>query len=567
MAAGSRTFTLEESFLEPQAIDPPPTRHALLILLLILAALLHLGTAGWGELYNGAEGRLAGAAREMLETRQWFLPTNDGVPLLQTPPLAHWLIIFSYELFGVSPMAARLPGAIATIASIGLTFFIGEQLAGYWRGFAAALIYLCSAGTFLLGRSVTPAPIFSAFIAGAVFCLICGYQRRRFRRAWFAGFWLCTSFGCLTSGLTALFYLAALCALLAFFFREARVRFPLLLHWSYLLVFILMVGPWFVWAGWHFRGFFPYSLGWLSQDGVPRWRFFILHLVWWFPALLLVLPGLLFAARKIIRPHDIGFADALPLCWIAVGLILPLLLGERTAASSMSMWPAFALWAACAWERTPPPLRFAAISALILVGAIGGIVSLLPENFAHLLTENIPFATLLALRPLLQIASIALLIFAALALYFAAQSHPEIALVVVLSSMIPIGLCLAEGTIRIAPFFSFAAAADFLNRHADKDRRVLYEGPLDTASSLTFYLNQKFFLVNQQPARFEQNAEAEEKYLDENYVLQAWNRADPIYLIVPQSRTAHWEKLVTVQVHIYHQVTTCGHYVVLSNEL
>ena len=86
MVASARSFALEDSFLEPQVLDPPPTRHALFILLLALAAVLHLGTAGWGDLYDGVEGQFAGGAREMLATQQWLVPTNNGVPQLQTPP-------------------------------------------------------------------------------------------------------------------------------------------------------------------------------------------------------------------------------------------------------------------------------------------------------------------------------------------------------------------------------------------------------------------------------------------------------------------------------------------------
>ena len=58
---------------------------------------------------------------------------------------SYWLIILSYKIFGVTATAARLPIALAMIASIALTFLIGERLAGYWRGFAAGLIHLCSA--------------------------------------------------------------------------------------------------------------------------------------------------------------------------------------------------------------------------------------------------------------------------------------------------------------------------------------------------------------------------------------------------------------------------------------
>ena len=84
MVAGARAFTLEDTFLEPQILNPPPTRHALLAFLLALAAVLHIGTAGWGDLYDGVEGQLAGGAREMLESKQWLLPTNNGVPQLES---------------------------------------------------------------------------------------------------------------------------------------------------------------------------------------------------------------------------------------------------------------------------------------------------------------------------------------------------------------------------------------------------------------------------------------------------------------------------------------------------
>ena len=248
MVAGARTFTLEETFLEPQVLNPPPTRHALLVFLLALAAVLHLASAGWSDLYDGTESQFAGGAREMLETHQWLVPTNNDVPQLQTPPFLYWLIVLSYKIFGVSAAAARAPIAIVMIASVGLTFLIGERLVNYWHGFAAGLIYLCSAGAFLPDRMVTPDSVFAAFIAGAIFCAVCGYQRRRFRQFWFAGVWLCAALACLSKGPVALLYLAALLVLLAIFFREAALRFRLLLHWSYLIPFLLLVAPWFVWS-------------------------------------------------------------------------------------------------------------------------------------------------------------------------------------------------------------------------------------------------------------------------------------------------------------------------------
>src|SRR6266511_1505256 len=188
MTAGARTFRIEETLLEPVALPPPPTRHALFAILIALAVLLHVATIGSGDLYSQTEGQYAGAAREMVETHHWVLPTNNGAPRLQKPPLLYWLVIISFKLFGVNAATARLPVALAVVASTALIFLIGEKLTDYWRGFIAGLIYLSLCGTFLLARIVMPEPLVSALIAGAIFCTIGGYQRRRNRRVWFAGF-------------------------------------------------------------------------------------------------------------------------------------------------------------------------------------------------------------------------------------------------------------------------------------------------------------------------------------------------------------------------------------------
>ncbi len=299
MVAGARTFSLEETFLSPQILNPPPTRHALLAFLLALTAVLHIGTAAWGNLHDGAEGELAGGARAMLDSKQWLLPTNDGASLLQTPPLAYWATVISFKVFGLSAAAARLPIALAMLGSVALMFLIGERLAGYWRGFAGGLIHVCSAGAFVPGRMVTPDAMFSLFIAAAIYCIVRGYQQQKSRRAWFAGFWFAAGLASLTRGPGALIYLAAICGLLAISFREARLRFRLLLHWRNVVLFVLIVVPWFVWAHQNFPGFLFRFSGWQDADaGLPRWRFLFFHFAWWFPASLLVIPGLILAPRR-----------------------------------------------------------------------------------------------------------------------------------------------------------------------------------------------------------------------------------------------------------------------------
>ena len=596
MTTGTRALGVGETFLEPGALPPPPTRHALFLIVIALGALVHFGTVYWGDLYSETEGQYAAAAREMLQNGEYLLPTNDSIPRLQKPPLLYWLIVGSYQLFGVNAAAARMPIALSVVVTVALTFLIGERLANFWRGFAASLIYLTLTGTFVLARIVMPEPLFSALIAGVIYCGLAGFQQRKQRHIWFAGAWICVGLACLAKGPHALLFCGATFAIPAIFYREARIRFRSLLSWRYLLLFAAMVAPWYIWVETHFNGSFHSLVGaeWGKHlvgrypngqwyDDVPRLIFLAMHLGWWFPWSFAILPPL-FAWRRVMRPREISFEDALPISWGLVVLSAAVIIGQRQDYYALSMFSAFALWAAMIFDRAPRSLRSAVAVLLGAVGlALAAVALFLPQllsknqstwgetNFrwtALLALRDIPPSAWLQFRPLVAITAACLILGVLVTIYLLRSNREKIAILGIAVGMIPAGFCMISGVAQLAPYFSLAPAARYLNARLDATGQVIFEGSPGLASSLGFYLEGKFAMVNQQPdPDLPLTAEQHNLFLEESDALERWSAPRAVFLIIEQSRVNHWRDVLTKRFHVYHQVATCGTYVVLCNQI
>src|SRR5256886_4437286 len=582
MVTGTGALSIEETFLGPQALPPPPTRHALLAIMIALAALVHFGTIGIGDLYSETEGQYAAAAREMIRAGQFVWRTIASIRRLQKPPLLYWLIVASYKLFGIHTAATRVPIAFSVVATVAFTFLIGERLADYWRGFAAGLIYLTLSGTLIFGRIVMPEPLFAALFAGAIYCGLAGFQQRHQRRAWFTGFWICAALACLTKGPHGLLFPAATFAALAIFYREARMRFRSLLWWPYLLLFLAIIGPWYLWIEVHFDGPFHRLVAeeWTKHllgrhpngnwyDDVPRWQFLASHLAWWFPWSLAILPALIFSWRRAMRPREISFQEALPMTWAIVVLAPVLAIGQRQDYYALSMFSAFALWAAMIFERAPNSLRNLGATTVGLVGIAIGFIAItlprfLPKNesewgetdlrwTAWKALADMPASTWLHFRPLLAIAAVGLLTGAIITVYLLRRGREKIATVGLAFGMVMVGLCMITGIAGFAPFFSLPERVGFLNSRLGTNGQVLFEGPPDIASSLGFYLERKFAMVNQEPdPRIPLTPEQRSLFLEEKAALEQWRAPPPIVFIIEEKVGGYWRRLVVQDFPGFH---------------
>jgi 4-amino-4-deoxy-L-arabinose transferase-like glycosyltransferase len=93
--------------------------------LLLLAAPFYLWGLGGVGFQDPDEGMYAEIAREMLASRDWVVPTSNGVPYIEKPPLMYWLTAGSLAFPCPSEIAARLwrvlpmLGAVALIGALG----------------------------------------------------------------------------------------------------------------------------------------------------------------------------------------------------------------------------------------------------------------------------------------------------------------------------------------------------------------------------------------------------------------------------------------------------------------
>ena len=129
------------------------TRWAACFLLGMVSCLLVLPNLSY-PLIDPDEGRYAEISREMLESGDYVVPTQFGKPYLDKPPLLYWLTAASFQMFGISEMAARLVPALSALLTIAAVYGFGARLFGHTTAWLAGLGLLSCGGFLISGRFV-----------------------------------------------------------------------------------------------------------------------------------------------------------------------------------------------------------------------------------------------------------------------------------------------------------------------------------------------------------------------------------------------------------------------------
>ena len=139
-------------------------------------AVLTLPSLGATSLWDIDEGLNAEAAREMLESGNWIVPTFNFQPRTAKPALLYWLQVAAYRQFGVNEFAARLPSAMAALAVVLLTYELGRRMFGAGTGLIAGIVLVTSIQFSILSHAATPDMLMLAGIMLSFVMFWHGYQ-------------------------------------------------------------------------------------------------------------------------------------------------------------------------------------------------------------------------------------------------------------------------------------------------------------------------------------------------------------------------------------------------------
>ena len=574
----------------------PPSSESFRIsflFVLILFAVVYIGSAFSPGLQDDADATHAEAAREMYVTHDFVTLKVNGNRYLEKAPLLYWLVALSYSVFGVNEFATRMPTALAMLTMMLLAMAWARRAFGERASVYAGLMVTTCAGYYLFTRILIPEAILSACIAGSFYCFLTALEDDTPWR-WYGGY-ACLALAVLTKGLLALVVVGF--AMLVFLvasgtWREWR-RFRMV---TGVILFFAIAAPWHVLAGIRNPGFFWFYfvnehfmrfLGkripkdYNKQEDSLYWS---LHLVWLFPWSL-YLPVVVkrmvedwkenvggrwsFVVGKSFRARTRWVC----LIWAGVTLVFfsfstnqeyytmpayfPILLliagelvGEEGARSKWLVWTSGVMAVLTAIFAVVLGAGLWSSRHLAFVPDIGTVLAK-PDlqadtlSMGHIL--DLTGDSFAALRLPAILAAIVLLIGPAMAFWFRVKRRDFAAMWATAITMVVFLIAAHIALGRFDPYLGSKTMAEELEHVMGPQDRVMIYGDQAFGSSLLFYLKRPIELVNGDTTSMwwgSRYPDAPKIFLHDAELKAAWDSGARLFLFVPQHERANVEKLI-----------------------
>ncbi len=296
-----------------EAISPPvaSVRGSLAALLMSLLFALTCGlflARLDHALLEPEEARYAEIPRQMLMEGRVLTPVLHGEDYWQKPPLLYWLVMLSYQIFGVHDWAARLAPCLAGIGCVAITVGWAWRTVGFWPAFASGVILTMSGRFLYLSGMLTMDGVLCLFVLTGLACGHLALTEEPRRRRWLLLAALACALGILTKGPVAVVLIVAPLVALAFLDRRCRLLTKGEIGLASTIV-LLVAGPWFLVMAWQAPGAAG-TFFWLHHlaryvspvdHEKPAWFYLPSLLLGMLPWTLLLVPLLPYLTRRSLR--------------------------------------------------------------------------------------------------------------------------------------------------------------------------------------------------------------------------------------------------------------------------
>lgn len=548
-----------------------PRTH--LLLLLLLTALIYVGSAWSPSLQDDADAAHAAAAREMVERNDWVTLHINGVRYLEKAPLMYWAVALSYKLFGLTEFATRLPLTFGALLLVAAVYYFGRWMGGGRAGFYAGLAVCTGLGVYLFTRIMIPEVILSFFLTVAFYFFLKVYYGELDAR-WAYVFYACMAAAVLTKGLIGIVFPGGILfvfVLLTNGWRRLWQMRPI----SGSVVFLIIAVPWHALAIWRNEKFFwfyfinEHFLRYLGKrypadyDTVPIASFWLLHLVWLFP-FSVFLPLALQRARALWQP--VARTDQLRLfAWLWALLVIGFFsFSTRQEYYTFPAFPAFALLAGAGlargeWEQSRWAMAGQGLLAVLGVAA-GAVLGYLlwvsrhvtpaadisqalthnPENYklalGHMSDLTVEAFAVLRVPAAGAALTLALGFVVAFILRWRRRPVPASLLTAVTVACFIYFAHLALGVFD--PYLSSQPLATAIKQRLAPGDIVVINGEYQGGSSIGFYLPQRVLLLNGRMTGLEFGSyypDAPPVFIGDGEIAQLWQGEPRVFLFTHDS--------------------------------
>lgn len=374
------------------------------LLLAALCCVLFFWRLGAVPLIGLDEGLYSECSREMLVSGDYVVPTCNGAPFFDKPPIGYWLQAASMRVFGVNSFAARLPSAVEELLLVGLVVFLGTRLFSRRVGLMAGFTLACSILTAGIARMAILDAAFALAIAGSLGAFLLAYTQRAPRWVYLV-FWAAMGLSLMIKGPAGAVLILATVVVFLIIRKDIRAlsrAMPLI----GIIVCLAVALPWYVLVTVRTGGDFMQeflihqnvqrALGKDFQHNMPFWFYLPVYLVGFFPWSLFVpaalgrLPKHAFRQAQHDRKSDEAASVFLSV-WIGVVFVVFTIFRSKLPSYIFPIYAPSALLVAVAWTRAVEAgelrsMRRSALAAMVVACLIGAAMVVVPGR----LHEPIP---------------------------------------------------------------------------------------------------------------------------------------------------------------------------------